>query len=254
VKKYVLHSEVSGSGAPFVLLHGYLSSSHYFKRLRASLERSHTVIALDLLGFGKSPKPKLSYTYQDHIDAIEYTLEHLSIQKPYILLGHSMGALVALRYAITHPAEIGKLLLFNPPLFKDRAQMTAEHLASARHYRLMLYSRARHALWPLLKLVPRNATKRRTTINFTDTVRMSKAAREGSYHNVIGDAEVFENLAKLTVPTLLVNGVRDRRIYAKNLQAWAPPAVVDLRIVDADHHMIVRDQELSLQLIENHIK
>lgn len=251
--RYTLYSEVSGEGTPIVLLHGYLSSSHYFKRIRRSLERSHQVIALDLLGFGKSPKPKLNYTYKDHIDAIDYTLEQLGVQKPYILLGHSMGALVALRYATTHLAEVGRLLLFNPPLFTSKAQMIAEHTASARHYRLMLYSRARHALWPLLKLIPRNTTKRRTTINFTDTVRMSKAAREGSYHNVIGDAEVFDNLAKLSVPTLLVNGIHDRSVYAKNLDTWTPPAAVDLRIVDADHHVIVRDQKLSEELIKSFI-
>lgn len=253
MSRYVLYSEISGAGEPIVLLHGYLSSSHYFKRLRKSLERSHTVIALDLLGFGKSPKPKLNYTYTDHIDAIDYTLQKLGVQEPYALLGHSMGALVALRYATLRSTQVGKLLLFNPPLFTDKSQMIAEHMASARHYRLMLYSRARHALWPLLKLLPRNATASRTTINFTDTVRMSKAAREGSYHNVIGDAEVFETLAKLTVPTLLVNGIRDRYIYTQNLHTWTPPAAVDLRVVDADHHVIVRDQRLTEGLIKEFV-
>ena len=253
MKKYVLHSDVSGSGTPVVLLHGYLSSSHYFKRIRTSLERSHTVVALDLLGFGKSPKPKLSYTYQDHMDAIEYTLEHLGIQKPYVLLGHSMGALVALRYATVHPADVAKLMLFNPPLFKDRTQMKTEHLASARHYKLMLYSRARHGLWPLLKLVPRNPTKRRTTINFTDTVRMSKAAREGSYHNVIGGATVFDDMAKLTMPTLLINGIHDRSIYAVNLAGRLLPETVHLKNIDADHHVIVRKQKLTEELINDFI-
>ncbi len=245
----MLHSETTGQGETIVMLHGYLSSGQYFKHIRKKLEQNHRVITLDLLGFGKSPKPRVRYDYDDHMQAVEYTLQKLGVKKPFILLGHSMGALIALRYAVTQPDSVKKLLLFNPPLFTDRSQMIDVHKATARRYRIMLYSKNRHVYWLTLRLIPRRHTKRRPAINFTDIISMSPAAREGSYHHVIGGSTVFEDLQRVTMPTLLVNGRYDRAVYLENMQGHTLPPNVRVETVESGHHPLVRDLELSDQLI-----
>ena len=252
VTQYLLHSTSSGQGQQtVVLLHGYLSSSQYFKHIRKRLEEEYRVVALDLLGFGRSPKPRIDYTYDDHIAAIHYTLDQLGIKRPYVLLGHSMGALIALRYATVHGDDISKLLLFNPPLFTDRSQMIGTHRATGRRYRIMLYSRGRHIYWLVLRLLPKNKSPRRSAISFSDTISMSPAAREGSYRHVIGAATVFSDLRRVTVPTLLVNGRHDRVVYLENLQGRRLPALVTLSIIESGHHPLVRNVDMSNDLIQS---
>lgn len=248
----LLHSHSSGQGDTIVLLHGYLSSGQYFKRLQKRLAIDHHVIALDLLGFGQSPKPKTDYTYDDHIDAIHATLQQLDITD-YALLGHSMGALIALRYATQYPAGIRKTLLFNPPLFTDREQMTTTHVSTGRRYRILLYSRGKRLYWMALRLVPRRYSKRRKPINFTDMISMNRHAREGSYYHVLGGATPFDDLNDVTIPTLLAVGLHDRDIYLDNLQGRTFPRHVTIRKIDADHHPIVRKLNMSEDLIRSYL-
>ena len=250
----ILHSSIKGDGEVIVMLHGYLSSSHYFKHIQERMSLTHRVVALDLLGFGNSPKPRGSYTYDDHIASINATLRHLNIPRPFVLLGHSMGALVALRYATIHGDDISHLLLFNPPLFTDSNQMIENHKATGRHYRALLYSPARNGYWKTLKLVPHNRSRKRPAINFADTVRMSRHAREGSYKNILGGSEIFTDLRKTTMPVLLVNGRYDRAVYQENLTGKELPSNVTLEIVETGHHTLVKNVDLSERLVTGFIK
>ncbi len=236
-----------------MLLHGYLSSSHYFKHITQQLRTSHTVITLDLLGFGLSPKPRSNYTYDDHITAIHRTLDSLEVKTPFILLGHSMGALIALRYAVHHGDTISRLLLFNPPLFTDVSQMIATHKASGRHYRAMLYSPAREGYWKALKLVPHRRDRGRPAINFADTVRMSPHAREGSYKHIIGGSTIFTDLRKTTMPVLLVNGRHDRAVYIENLRQHELPSNVQLEMAETGHHTLVKNVTTAEELIRQFV-
>ena len=250
----ILHSTVTGTGEPIVLIHGYLASSHYFKHIVPLLAKHHQVITLDLLGFGKSPKPRTDHTYEEQITAIDATLSHLNVERPFVLLGHSMGALVALRYAVHHGDDVQKLMLFNPPLFTDIKQMIATHKSTGRHYRALLYSSARGGYWKALKAVPHNTTYRRPAVNFADTVRMSKHAREGSYNHVIGGSKIFTDLRKTTMPVLLVNGTYDRAVYQENLAGRDFPSNVRLETVETGHHTLVKNVDLGVSLINSFLK
>lgn len=250
----LLYSTTTGQGDTIVMLHGYLASGQYFKHIRKRLEPNYRIVTLDLLGFGKSPKPKVRYTYDDHVRAIDRTLKHLRITtQPFILLGHSMGALIALRYATIYPDSIAKLILFNPPLFTDRAQLIDTHKSSAKHYRTLLYSRARHIYWPALRLLPRTHSPWRSAINITDMLSMSPAAREGSYRHVIGNAKVFTDLRKVISPTLVVNGGNDRDIYRQNLRSRVLAPSVVVQTVDSDHHTLVRNVDIAEKIIRSYL-
>lgn len=211
-------------------------------------------MTLDLLGFGRSPKPKMDYTYDDHIEAIRMTLERLDIKTPYILLGHSMGALIALRYATIYGDDISKLLLFNPPLFANPAESIQTHRESGRRYRVLLYTRRRHLYWAILNLLPKNHSRRRKAINLTDITSPSSNAREKSYRHIIIGSHPFQDMRKLTVPTLLAVGDHDRYIYLENLRQRNLPTNITLRIIDTGHHPLVRDVDLSDNLIRSFLQ
>src|SRR5213592_4372717 len=94
-----LHYLVEGRGPAVVLVHG----------LGGFAERT-TVYALDLPGFGASAKPRTRYRLPYFAGALHGFMEALGIQGAS-LVGHSLGAAVAVTYAVTHPARVERLAL-----------------------------------------------------------------------------------------------------------------------------------------------
>ncbi len=115
-----LHVAVDqGSGPSVVLLHGIASSWVTFQHLVPLIAEDHRVIAIDLLGFGQSPVPEgAEYTLEEHVAAVRRTLTRkLGRGTPFVLVGHSMGALITTRYAARYPRGIRSLVLVSPPVY-----------------------------------------------------------------------------------------------------------------------------------------
>lgn len=109
-----------GAGPPLVLLHGLASSGRYWGDL-LPLAEERRVIAPDLLGFGRSPKPhRGEYTPAEHVAALRTALRR-RIEGPFDLLGHSLGSLIALHYAAAHPEDVRRLILVSLPVIGDCA-------------------------------------------------------------------------------------------------------------------------------------
>jgi len=118
-RKPTLHVATdSGRGAPVVLLHGIASSSVTFEYVIPKVTDRRRVIALDLLGFGRSAAPPNTlFTIDEHVDAVVNTLEKQRISTPFTLVGHSLGALISLRLAARFPKMVGHLILVAPPVY-----------------------------------------------------------------------------------------------------------------------------------------
>jgi pimeloyl-ACP methyl ester carboxylesterase len=130
-RPFRLHKNIDeGSGLPVVLLHSIGKSGgvwHHVIKLLEGLEAR--IITFDLLGFGDSPKPAwVNYDIDDHAQAVIASLERLRLGEPAILVGHSMGCLVAVRVAALHPELVRHLVLYEMPLY--------EGLPQKRRYRL----------------------------------------------------------------------------------------------------------------------
>lgn len=251
---YLLHTEVSGSGPTIVMIHGYLASSHYYSGIAKRLETTHTVIRVDLLGHGKSPKPRhLPYTYANQIQALHYTLDQLGVTPPFAIVGHSMGTLIALRYATLHPERVSRLVLFNPPMFSSPEEAYADIAATGLRYRVLLFSKAQRAAWRTLKLLPRNPTKTRHPVSLTDVLRVNRHARVGSLRNIVMQGNIFKEIEDLTTPTLIVVGQKDRVIYLKNaMQAHFPPHVT-LKVNPYGHNGMAFRPKRAEQYIREHL-
>lgn len=228
-----------GSGEVIVLLHGFLSSANYWSKLRPLLVRiGYRVVAIDLLGFGRAPKPIQSqYDYADHITHIEATLQRLHIKKPFVMVGHSMGALIAARYSRVHADALRSLILLHPPLYKDTLQTRTTLRNTSKLYRFLLDSPYRRIGWLILRVVRLELMSGH-----------SHASREKSLAHVIEVAEIAHDLKNSVVPTLLVVGVKDRKEYADNLTEFEMSPLVSVTLEDVNHHsprlqpMLVRDR------------
>lgn len=116
----------TGSGPPVVMIHGIASSSVTFERLIPLVEPYHRVISIDLLGFGESPAPPdATYTIDEHVAALRETIRSLRLREPFVLVGHSMGSLIATRYASIEPRRVSKLVLVSPPVYLPTATIGA---------------------------------------------------------------------------------------------------------------------------------
>lgn len=105
-----LHYVVEGRGPAVVLAHGLGGFAESWRHNLAPLARRATVYALDLPGSGTSAKPRTHYGLAYFARALHGFLEALGLGQAS-LVGHSLGAAVAVTYALTHPARVDRLAL-----------------------------------------------------------------------------------------------------------------------------------------------
>ncbi|CAB3749379.1 alpha/beta fold hydrolase [Paraburkholderia humisilvae] len=100
---------VSGAGAPLILLHGYTTTAEFWREQVDAFSAGYRVIRPNLPGHGISPSPKQrAYT----IDAFVADLEHMFEQfelRDAVLVGLSMGGVIAQQFALKHPARLRAL-------------------------------------------------------------------------------------------------------------------------------------------------
>ncbi|MBC7936332.1 MAG: alpha/beta hydrolase [Rhizobacter sp.] len=111
---------VQPNGKTVLLLHGKNFTGAYWKTTIAALvKEGYRVVVPDQVGFGKSSKPlSYQYSFQQLAQNTKQILDALRIQKIY-LLGHSMGGMLATRFALMYAGTVDKLVLENPIGLED---------------------------------------------------------------------------------------------------------------------------------------
>lgn len=106
----------SGSGYPVILVHGLAASLYDWESLMPELaSSSYHGYALDLLGHGDSPKLETrSYKLKWLLWHFEKWIQSLELSEPPVLIGHSLGSYLAMRYALRHVNEVRGLVLASP--------------------------------------------------------------------------------------------------------------------------------------------
>jgi non-heme chloroperoxidase len=121
-----------GQGPPVILIHGFGESLESWQRggVVRSLSPHFQVIAIDMRGHGRSDKPHDLKSYGTELSGdVVRILRHLGIPKAHIV-GYSMGALVALDFAVLHQEQTLSVVLggagWNPPETLDDFRQQAE--------------------------------------------------------------------------------------------------------------------------------
>lgn len=212
------------NGKNIVLLHGKNFNGSYWKTTIETLNKEgYRVIVPDQIGFGKSSKPKgYQYSFHQLASNTKQILDHLKITKASVL-GHSMGGMLATRFALMYPSFTDKLILENPIGLEDYKTMVPyqtidkwyatelkQNYKSHKDYQLKFYYDNQWkpeydvwlnvlAGWTLHKDYPLIAWNNAQT---TDMIFTQPVCYE------------FGNI---NIPTLLIIGTRDKTAIGKGL-------------------------------------
>ncbi|MBE0669697.1 MAG: alpha/beta hydrolase [Anaerolineales bacterium] len=185
----MVHYEALGRGRPIVFLHGWTGSWRYWINAMQVASTSFRAYAVDLFGFGDTARDPSRYTLDKQADLINRFLEEMGIGK-VALVGHDLGALVALAFIKQWPKSVDRVMAINCPLEYD-ALNSRMRTASATELVEWLTSRSPEALAAL-----------------SDASKVDPQAVSVSMTGFQAD-NLFDSVRNLGIPSLFVYGTND---------------------------------------------
>jgi len=217
----IVHYEVLGRGRPLVFLHGWVGSWRYWIPVMQAASISFRAYAIDLWGFGDSAKKQSRYSLDQQIYLVDGFLDSLGIGR-VALVGHGLGAMIALQYALLHPDTVDRVMAVSYPLEEN-----------------MINSRLRNgppadlADW-LLGRTPLTEPVR------ADALKADHQAVQASLNNLGGVQNTFQEMSTACV---LVNGQNDPVIEQPRLEQIASlPEFTHAVIFDQSGHFPMLDE------------
>lgn len=211
------------NGKTIMLLHGKNFNGAYWERTAKDLsDKGFRVIVPDQIGFGKSSKPQsYQFSFSQLAENTKAILDELKIDKT-IVLGHSMGGMVATRFTLLYPNMVQKLILENPigledyktfssyqtidQAYQSELKNTAE---TYKNYQLKFYydNKWKAEYQPWLDLIA----------GWTLHQDYPKVAWDAALtSDMIYNQPVCYEFKNIKVPTLLIIGTRDRTAIGKD--------------------------------------
>jgi pimeloyl-ACP methyl ester carboxylesterase len=213
----------NSNGKNIMLLHGKNFNGAYWKQTADDLsKKGFRVIIPDQIGFGKSSKPQsYQFSFSQLAENTKAILDELKIDKT-IILGHSMGGMVATRFALLYPEKVQQLILENPigledyktfaayqtidEAYQSELKNTAE---SYKNYQLKFYydNKWKAEYQPWLDLIA----------GWTLHPDYPKVAWDAALtSDMIYNQPVCYEFKNIKTPTLLIIGTRDRTAIGKD--------------------------------------
>jgi pimeloyl-ACP methyl ester carboxylesterase len=215
------------NGQTIVLLHGKNFGADYWANtLRAMSGYGYRVIAPDQIGFGKSSKPEIPYTFAMLAENTARLLDHLKLNRVTVI-ANSMGGMLGVHFARRYPERVSALILENPLGLEDYVlsippQQTPnlvklEMAQTPDSYRNFV--KGYFTNWqPDFERFVEQFARVQLSGDYPHFAQVSALT-----YQMIYDGPIFKELPKLTVPTLLVIGQMDRTVFGRR---FAPPEVV----------------------------
>ncbi len=208
------------NGKVLMLFHGKNFGGYYWTNvIKALSAKGYRVLVPDQIGFGKSSKPIINYSFHRLAALNRQLLDSLGIQKA-VLMGHSMGGMLASRFALLYPERTEQLILENPIGLED--------------YRRFVPNASPEAMYQAeLKTTPESVKRYYQTSYFVkwkpeydELVRIASGVNGSSefprYAKVsaltaqmIYEQPVVYEFPLLKVPVLLLIGTQDKTIVGK---------------------------------------
>ncbi|MCA9330019.1 alpha/beta fold hydrolase [Candidatus Saccharibacteria bacterium] len=209
------HRRSRNNRPTILLLHGIGSTGAAWNIVLDYIPKDVGLIVVDLLGFGESPKPKWPvYSAQHQARALRATLRRLAQKQPLIIVGHSMGALIAVEFAQYYPNLVDRLILCSPP-FYDHSKKSL--LDADEHYR-RLYSAIQHKKQVVLPILS-NLSRSPIISDSFDINEKNIDIYMSALNASIVNQHSLELAKKIPITQVIIHGRFDPIVITKNLKA-----------------------------------
>jgi pimeloyl-ACP methyl ester carboxylesterase len=242
-----------GTGVPLLLLHGFTGAADDWAGVIDDLSLDRQVLTVEHRGHGDSTNTgdAATYTFDQLVTDFAGVVDRLDLER-FDLLGHSMGGIVAMRYALAHPERLRSLVLMDTagaasPEGPASGFMRAGLDLARDGGMLAVYD----AIAPYLGEGADGDTARadlRRKYERMDPVAFTTLGEELQTH-----ASVLDRLARLDLPTTVMVGEMDGlRGEADDLAATIPGAVLQV-IPGAAHSPQVENRKAWLDVVNEHL-
>jgi 2-succinyl-6-hydroxy-2,4-cyclohexadiene-1-carboxylate synthase len=248
VRDVVYNFEVAAMGAerPLLLLHGFTGSSQNWEPLLPYLTPHREVVAVDLLGHGRTPAPPRANRYSVELIAADIIdlLDQLAIEQTD-LLGYSMGGRLALYLAVQAPQRVRSLILesASPGLKSKDEQLARRQQDNALAERIE--KEGLEAFVDYWESLPLWASQSGLPAETRETLRQQRLQNDpmGLAYSLRGlgtgaQASQWGRLHRLPMPVLLLAGELDEKFVAINQEMAALIPGAQLEIVPGAGHAI----------------
>jgi len=250
--RLAIGADTKAGGQPVVLLHGLGSSSQAWQHVLEELRPlPYRVVSFDLLGFGASPKPEwLKYTTDDHARMVIAALRASRLRGPVVLVGHSMGCLVAARVARLRPDLVKHLVLYEMPLYAGLPEKRRYRLRLNLYFKLYEQIIAYRPIFsgPGVGRAQRLA-ERLYGLHFTD--RSWKPFVKSLKHTIM-EQTAADDIKHIKVPIDVIYGTRDRLVIRGKTKALFGEDTVNItaHTVRASHKITKRASQFLVSRIQ----
>ncbi|QKK01251.1 MAG: alpha/beta fold hydrolase [Pseudomonadota bacterium] len=248
-----IYFEDTGAGPPLVLGHSFLCSGTMWRQQLPALAGDYRVINPDLRGHGRSGHATAPFSLYDAVEDVVAVLDGLEIERA-VWCGLSIGGMIALRAALTHPDRVGGLILMDTDAGR-------ESVLRALKYRAMGLGVRAVGLGPFIPAVARlmfGSTTRRENPAIVDdwkaqvrSMHVPSALR--GLEALLERDSLLERLEEIDVPALVVVGEEDRSLppaLSRQIHERLPGST--LRVIPRAGHLssLERPQAVNAALLE----
>jgi pimeloyl-ACP methyl ester carboxylesterase len=209
------------NGKAVLLLHGKNFNAYYWKDVIGFLtDNGYRVVIPDQVGWGRSDKPNIHYSFHLLAANTKNLLDTLGIQKVNVI-GHSMGGMLATRFALMFPQTVEKLIYENPIGLEDYKTFVPYHTVDEQYNNelkanfesLKKYQQSYYPEWK--PEYDQYVTAQYEALQIPD-FKTATWASALTYQMIYEQPVVYE-FKNITAPTLIIIGQEDRTIVGKNL-------------------------------------
>lgn len=255
---YPLHARISREvvhpRATVLFIHGIGQSGEAWDAIVEALPKDIRCITIDLLGFGRSPQPAWAlYSAKTQASSVITTMLQLRLTGPVIVVGHSLGALVAVEVARRYPLLVSSLILCSPPFYQLKNSLSTP------------LPNTEKLLWNIYQLTKKNPSR---------LVAVSQVAKKynlvsrtfnlsedniSTYMNALEATIVNQNsindALRIKKKTTIIYGKFDPVVVPRNLRMLEKASpYINLVTILAGHEIRGRFIPAILQAIEAHSK
>jgi pimeloyl-ACP methyl ester carboxylesterase len=227
-----------GSGSGLICLHGLGGGSYFFAGLSKSLINSRRVLSFDLPGTGFNLDTVEAFSIDACVDATVEMIDQVS-PEPVALLGHSMGAIVALKAYAKRQEKVNGLIFVGGlpeaiPSIKKKLIQRIEQIGE------LGMSGIGEKVMPAIFAEETLSARRQLVAMYQRMLEMNTEESYIQSVRALVDASAYEDIESISVPCLVITGMEDLYASPFDVKAFADtiPSQVSTEIFEGCGHMI----------------